>query len=166
VDQSTVGSSGWDGQQRAVDLAEPIQRYRGVCAGRRPRRWGVRNGFRKVLLGLQLIVGLLQLAHVLLHERIRDARIDDTARHERARPDLAHRRMLGDLLVHRRLREPRFVSLVVAPAAVADEIDEEVAAEARAVGDGETRRFDAGDRVVRVHVHDRNLEAARETARV
>ena len=48
---------------------------------------------------------------------------------ERLRPDLAHGRMRGDLLVHERLREGRLVSFVVAVAAIADQVDEEVALE-------------------------------------
>ena len=53
---------------------------------------------------------------------------------QRRRPQLlAHRRVRGDLLVHQRLRERRLVALVVAVAAVADQVDQEVAAEARAV---------------------------------
>ena len=79
---------------------------------------------------------------------------------------LAHGRVAGDLLVHQRLRERRLVALVVAVAAVADQIDQEVAAEPRAILPGQARRLEAGDRIVGVDVDDRNLEAAREAARV
>ena len=44
-------------------------------------------------------------------------------------PELAHGRVRGDLLVHQRLRERRLVAFVVAVAAVADEVDQEVALE-------------------------------------
>ena len=83
-----------------------------------------------------------------------------------SREQLAHGRVRRDLLVHQRLRERRLVAFVVAVAPVADQVDQEVAPEARAVFPGQTRRLEAGDRIVGVDVDDRNLEAARQAARV
>ncbi len=67
-------------------------------------------------------------------------------------------RVLGDALVHERLRQQRLVGLVVPEAAEADEVDEHVAVEALPVLerdlDGEQRRL----RVVAVDVQDRRLD--------
>ena len=68
---------------------------------------------------------------------------------------LTHGRMRRDRLVHHRLRERRLVALVVSVAPVADEVDQEVEAEARAVLPRQPRRLEARDRIVRVDVHDR-----------
>ena len=74
--------------------------------------------------------------------------------------------MRGDLLVHHRLRERRLVAFVVAVAPVADQVDQEVAPEPRAVLPRQARRLEAGDRIVGVDVDDRDLEAARQAAGV
>ena len=74
--------------------------------------------------------------------------------------------MRGDHPVHHRLRERRLVAFVVSVAAVADQVDQEVVAEARAIFPRQPRRLEAGDRIVGVDVHDRNLEAARQIAGV
>ena len=50
--------------------------------------------------------------------------------------------------------------------AIADEIDQVIELEALAVGDRQPRRLDAGDRIVGVDVRDRDLEPARQAARV
>ena len=69
-------------------------------------------------------------------------------------------------LVHQRLRERRLVAFVVAVAAVADQVDQEIAPEARPVFPRQPRRLEAGGRIVGVDVDDRDLEAARQAARV
>ena len=81
-------------------------------------------------------------------------------------PDLAHRRVLADDLVHHRLGVGRLVALVVAEAAVADQVDHEVLAELLAVRVGHPHGAHARLRVVGVDVHDRHLEPLREVARV
>ena len=103
---------------------------------------------------------------MLLHQRVGHSRRDRALLDERTREDLAHGRMRGDGLVHQGLRERRLVPLVVAVAAVADEIDQEVEAEPHAVFPRQPRRLEARDRVVGVHVHDRNLEAPSQAAGV
>ena len=90
----------------------------------------------------------------------------DTLAHEPRAADLARRRMVRDDLVHHRLRERRLVGLVVAVAAVADEVDEEILIEPLAVGDAKTHGLDARLGVVGVDVHDRDLEALRQIAGV
>ena len=57
------------------------------------------------------------------------------------------------------------VAFVVAVAAVADEVHEKVAAELRAVCDGDAHRDHARFGVVAVHVDHRHLESLREVAR-
>ncbi len=85
---------------------------------------------------------------------------------ERLRPELAHGRVRGDLLVHDRLRERRLVPFVVPVSAIADQVDQEVALELRAIRKRQPRDLDARLRIVRVDVDDRDLEPARQTARV
>ena len=91
----------------------------------------------------------------------------DVARfHELLRVDRPRGRVVRDPLRHQRLRERRLVALVVAVAPVADEIDDDVAAEAPPEGECEPDRRDRGLGVVGVHVDDRRVEALREVARV
>ena len=80
--------------------------------------------------------------------------------------ELAHRRVALDLARHDRLRVGRLVLLVVTEAAVADEVDDDVVAEARAVGEREPDRRDRRLRIVGVDVDDRRVEALREIGRV
>ena len=51
--------------------------------------------------------------------------------------DLARPRMMGDLGVEQRLCEGGLVPLVVAPTAIADEVDEKVFVEVLPIGEGE-----------------------------
>jgi len=76
--------------------------------------------------------------------------------------ELAHAPVAVDLLDHQRLRVRGLVLLVVAEAAVADEIDHDVLAEAPAVGHHEPHRGDRRLGVVGVDVHDRRVEALGE----
>ena len=90
----------------------------------------------------------------------------DTGLDQRPRVLLTHRRVRGDDLIDLRLRERRLIALVVAVLAIAHEVDQVIELEALAVGDRQARRLDARDRIVGVDVRDRNLESAREAARV
>ena len=78
--------------------------------------------------------------------------------------DIAHRRLSLNPLDHERLGVGGVVLLVVAEAAVPDEIDHEVVAELRPVGTREpappTRRLG----IVRIDVHDRDVEALGQVA--
>ena len=65
-------------------------------------------------------------------------------------------------LVHQRLGEARLVALVVAVAAVADEVDDDVALERLAVLGGQPHHVDAGLRVVAVHVEDGDVQHLRD----
>ncbi len=75
-------------------------------------------------------------------------------------------RVMRNRLRHQRLRVRRLVLLVVAEAAVADEVDDDVVAEALPEGKCETHGRDGGLRVVGVHVDDRRIEPLGEVARV
>ncbi len=67
-----------------------------------------------------------------------------------------------DLRVHLRLRVGGLVGLVVAEAAVADQVDQHVVAELLAECEGEPHGAHAGLHVVGVDVHDRHVEALRQ----
>ncbi len=79
---------------------------------------------------------------------------------------LPNRRMRVDLLDHQRLRVGGLVLLVVTEAAVADEIDQDVLAEAAPVGHRQPHGGERRLRVVGVDVDDRNVEALGEVRRV
>src|SRR5690606_41884517 len=70
--------------------------------------------------------------------------------------------MLADRLVHQRLREARFVALVMAEAAIAPHVDDDVALELLAVFDGQLAGKGDGFRIVAVDVEDRRLDALRD----
>jgi hypothetical protein len=153
-------------EQRVVQRAQPFERDGGPRLGRGTRRRHFGRRLDEVLLGIERVVGRLQRVHALGEELLGVAGLDAAARLQRARPALAHRRLLGDLPVHDRLGERGLVALVVAVAAIADQVDQHVAVEPRAIAEREPRRGEARLGVVGVHVHDRNLEPAREPARV
>ena len=69
-------------------------------------------------------------------------------------------------LRHQRLRVGRLVLLVMAESAVADEVDDDVVAEALAGRRARAGRPRRGLGVVGIHVDDRRVEALREVARV
>src|SRR5262244_1288350 len=72
--------------------------------------------------------------------------------------------MVGDRRVLTRLCEGRLVALVVSPAAVADEVHEDVSVEALAIGVGKSNRGQAGLGLVGVDMDDWDLEAFGEIA--
>src|SRR5438093_7678659 len=135
-------------EQRLVDLAKTIERNTG-CDLRRGacRRFGW-QGWNVRLVGLQGRVSRFKFLEMIPDERIRQLRRDSARLDERARPALANGRMRRDGLVHHRLRERWLVTLVVAVPPVADEIDQEIEAEAHAIFPGEARRLEARNRIV------------------
>src|SRR3546814_14146416 len=80
--------------------------------------------------------------------------------------DLGDTRMLLDRLVHQRLGEARLVALVMAEAAIAPHIDDDIAVEFLAELDrhlaGEGHRLG----IVAVDVEDRRLDALRHIRRI
>ena len=87
------------------------------------------------------------------------------SRPARVREHLPQRRVVLDRPVHPRLRDRRVVHLAVAVAAVADQVDDDVAAEGVAELGGQAGH--AGDRrqVLAVHVEDRDRQPARDVGR-
>ena len=139
-----------------------VRTFGGGAARRHHRHVG-----HVVLLGLELGVGAFEHAR-RARPPARRARAAASwpLGHQRRGVLLPHGRVLRDLLIQQRLRERRLVALVVAVAAVADQVDEEVEREALPVGPRQPRRLDARLGVVGVDVHDRHLEAARQAAGV
>ena len=115
---------------------------------------------------LQVIVGgaeaLLHLLGKPLHLLARDDALCDESLGE-LRED---GRVAGDRRSHQRLRVGGLVLLVVAEAAVADEVDDHVAAEPLAVGQREPDRRERRRGVVGVDVDDRHVVALGDVARV
>ena len=122
----------------------------GVCADRLP----------------QLLVGRAQRRRDLGDERLRLFGGDGALLDEPRRVDGAHRRLPLDPFDHERLRVRRVVLLVVPEAAVADEVDHEVVAELRAVGESQPHRRERCLGIVGVDVHDRHVESLGQIARV
>ena len=148
----------------AFKLAQTVERDRGVglCGSTWRRRFGL--GFDEILFRAQTVVSRLHLGGARLEDGLGFVVRDDAARDQAARPDLTHRWVPRDLLVHQRLREGRFVALVVAVAPVADEVDQEIALEPLAICECQARNLDARLGIVGIDVDDRNFEAAREPA--
>ena len=74
--------------------------------------------------------------------------------------------MLADLLVHERLSEARLVAFIVAEAAVAPHVDDDVALELLAKFDGELAGEGHRFRIVAVHMEDRRLHHLGDVARI
>ena len=119
-----------------------------------------------MFLGLERLEALLQVVEPLVQHGVGPIGRDRAACFERASPNLPDRRLRGDLAVHHRLRERRLVAFVMPVPPVADQVDEEIALELFAIAERQPGRGDAGLRIVGVDVHDRNLERARQPARV
>ena len=79
---------------------------------------------------------------------------------------LPHRALVVDDVVHRRLRHRGVVALVVAPAAVADEVDDDVLLERLPELERQPRDAHARLGVVAVDVEDRRLDGAGDVGRV
>ena len=74
------------------------------------------------------------------------------------RVDFARARMPRDFAIHQRLRHQRLVLLVVAVAAVAHHIDDNVAPEFLPIIDRHLRREQGGFRIVAAEMHDRRFD--------
>ena len=114
----------------------------------------------------QLLVRRAQRRRDLGDERLGLVGRDRALLDESGGIDGAHRRLSLDPLDHQRLRVRRVVLLVVAEAPVADEVDHEVVAELRPVGEREPHGRQRRLGIVGVDVHDRHVEALGEVARV
>ena len=116
--------------------------------------------------GSQPVVGRAQHRLDLGHESVRLVLGEHALRDELRLVELAHAWMPVDLLDHQRLRVGGLVLLVVTEAAIADEIDHDVLAEAAAVRHREPDRGNGRLGIVGVDVNDRDVEALREVGRV
>ena len=94
-------------------------------------------------------------------ERLRDDAFAD----ETVAPDLPRGGMRLDALVQQRLRVRRLIAFVVPVPAISHEVDQEIAAELRAVGHRNPHGGHARLRVVGVDMEDRHLETLRQVAR-
>ena len=141
----------------AVTTAEPVSERVG-----RLGRWH-RRGERLP----ELVVRGSQLGERLLEQSApRSLSSTTPSATSRSAYDLAHRTLLRDPLRLQRLRVRGLVLLVVAEAAIADEIDDDVVAELLAVREREADRRDRRLGIVGVDVDDRHVEALGEVARV
>ena len=107
-----------------------------------------------------------QLRLHLVEDRRRLLGGDDAFLDQLRRVLLAHGRVRRDLRDHQRLGVRGLVLLVVAEAAVADQVDDDVVAEFLPESHRQPDRGDRGLGIVRVDVDDRNVEALRQVARV
>ena len=154
------------GEQRLVQVAQLVQRHARPGHACDAGRHRLRQRRHEVFLRLQRRVGGLQHQEVLLLQAHDGAFRHHAVLHQHSRVQLPNRRVRRDLAIHLGLREGRLVALVVAVAPVAHEVDQEVAPEARPILPRQPRGLQARHRIVRVHVDDGDLEAARQAARV
>ncbi len=108
--------------------------------------------------GLGLLEGAVEAGLEVVLDGLLVVDADVAALHELLRVERAHRRVRVDELVHPRLRERGLVGLVVAVAAVADEVDDDVLLELVAELERQAHHAHRGLGVVAVHVEDRRLD--------
>ncbi len=145
-------------QALGVDGGDDVRRAARRRAGLLLRRLGERLA--------QAVVRGAELGHRLRLHLLRLLGRHLAGGDSRSAKLLPHRGLLVDRVRHERLRVRGLVLLVVAEAAVADEVDDDVVPEALAEGHREPRGRDGGLGIVGVHVDDRRVEALREVARV
>ena len=139
-------------------------RHRGLDLGRgRAIELVLAGGVLELLGGgdplLELLVLVGQQGPDLVGHLGRFLLGDDPLVDQLAGEQLADGRVLLDHLVHLGLGVGRLVGLVVAEAAVADQVDEHVVAELLTEGEGQPDRGDTGGDVIGVDVDDRDVEA-------
>ena len=108
--------------------------------------------------GAGLWATLIQSAAVLLDHLRRVGRRYDARRSQAVSVDLPGGRMLTDHLVHARLRRGRLIRLVVAEAAIADQVNDHVLPELHAVLEGQAADEHHSFRVVPVDMENRRLK--------
>src|SRR5690349_12694248 len=77
-------------------------------------------------IALRATPGLLETLRYTPHHLVGLGLAHNSLLDQSPRPKLAHRRMRADLVVHQRLGEGWLVAFVMAPTAIADQIDQEV----------------------------------------
>ena len=118
-------------------------------------RLGHLGGGRRVRAGL--VQGHLQLSLEIVEGLLGFFQRDVAATHEGLDVQLANAALLGDGLVHERLRVAGVVAFVVSVAAVAHHVDHDVLVESLAVFPGQAGHPHARLGVVTVHVEDGSL---------
>jgi hypothetical protein len=116
--------------------------------------------------GTRLLLASVEALPVLLDDGRGLFLAEHVLRGKLLRVQLARRGVLADHLVHHRLRGGRFVRFVVAVAAITDQIDDHVLAEALAVRQRQARDEHHGFRIVAVDVEDRRLEHLRDVGAI
>src|SRR4051794_3735095 len=155
------------GEQLVVELAQRVGRDRGrdlgrrravelVLAGRVLDRAGVLGGLD---LGLEALVELGEVVPDLLALGLDLLLGHDAGLDELLAPQLRDALLVLDLGVHLGLRVRGLVGLVVAEAAVAEQVDHDVVAELLAEGEREADGRDAAGDIVGVDVDDRRVVA-------
>ena len=151
------------GEQRFVQRLQTRGGHGGLhCFG---RRW-IGNAFG-VLFGSRIVDRVenpLELLRELIVDRIDVGFRDDTITHQARTPDLTRRRMRLDARVQLGLGEERLVGLVVTVTAIANEVDQEVLAEACPICNRDAHRHHAGFGVIRIDMHNRHVESFRQIA--
>ena len=108
----------------------------------------------------------LEQGDELLRLLVQPSLVDDPFRNQPLGVDFADRRVGLDRGVHQRLGEARLVALVVAKAAVAPHVDDDVATEGLAELDCQLAGEGDGFGIVAVDVEDRRLDRFRHVRRV
>ena len=162
VDREALG----DPQQLLVERLQALGRDRGLDVGRGRAVELVAAGGLLLAGARELLLELLVAAREVVPDLGRDLvgllLGERAVGHQRRRVELADRLLGLDLGRHLRLRVGRLVGLVVAVAAVADQVDQDVVAELLAEREREPHGRDARRDVVGVDVEDRDVEALRE----
>ena len=160
------GEAVGDRQQLLVERLQALGRDRGLDLrrGRAVELVAARRllGVGRGQLLLELAVARGEAVPDLLRDRVGLLLGEHPALDELAGVDLADGDLLLDLGRHLGLRVRGLVGLVVAVAAVADQVDHDVVAELLAEREREPHGGDAGRHVVGVDVDDRDVEALRE----
>ncbi len=121
------------------------------------------------LVGLVALAGLelrLEQGHEVGADRACVGAVDHAFGFQPRGIDFAYPGVLADPLVHQRLGEARLVTLVVAEAAVAPHVDDDVALELLAVLDRQLAGEGHGLGIITVDVQDRRLDALGDIAGV
>ena len=147
-----------------------------LATGNRGTQHGVVRLFDHLLVGQIIELGgkvfldpLVRVSDACVHRlglRVDVLRLDQTLGHELVGEDLTDGWMCANLLVHEGLRVRRFIGLVMAEAAVADQVHHHVAAIRAAVVVRERDRSQARLDVVGVDVNDGDVEALGQVRRV
>ena len=155
-------------QQLVVQRGEQLGADRRFRLGDRLRRDALRllAGPAFGEAGLERLLNLLQSRGRGVGRRLGRGGVHDALAGQLLGVALADGGGLADALVHQRLRVRRLVALVVTVAAIADDVDHDVAVELVAIHHGEPDGRQAGLGIVGVDVDDRRVEALGEVARV